>query len=72
MRKVEALYAPKEANPHSTNVSINEITAHYPPTWRDKNIIPENSVVKVDLGVQIDSYVTGTAFTACFNPRLTK
>jgi len=30
--------------------------------------IPEGSTVKVDLGVQVDGYVTDTAFTASFNP----
>ena len=30
--------------------------------------IPEGSTVKVDLGVQVDGYVTDTAFTVSFNP----
>jgi methionyl aminopeptidase len=30
--------------------------------------IPEKAVVKVDIGVHVDGYVTDTAFTACFNP----
>src|SRR5512137_1846945 len=50
------------------NVSINEITAHYTSPPNDKKIIPEKSVVKVDIGVQVDGYVTDTAFTACFDP----
>ena len=25
-------------------------------------------MVKVDIGVHVDGYVTDTAFTACFNP----
>jgi methionyl aminopeptidase len=50
------------------NVSINEITAHYTSPPSDKKTIPENAVVKVDIGVQVDGYVTDTAFTACFSP----
>jgi methionyl aminopeptidase len=49
------------------NVSINEVAAHYTSPPGDKSIIPANSVVKVDLGVHVDGYVTDTAFTACFN-----
>ncbi len=50
------------------NVSINEITAHYTSPPNDKKTIPEKAVVKVDIGVQVDGYVTDTAFTACFDP----
>jgi methionyl aminopeptidase len=53
------------------NVSINEVTAHYTSPPGDKKTIPPNSVVKVDLGVHVDGYVTDTAFTACFNPEYT-
>jgi len=49
------------------NVSINEVTAHYTSPPRDTSEIPEGSTVKVDLGVQIDGYVTDTAFTVSFN-----
>jgi len=34
----------------------------------DIAVIPPGSTVKVDLGVQVDGYVTDTAFTAAFNP----
>jgi len=50
------------------NVSINEITAHYTSPPNDKRNIPAKAVVKVDIGVQVDGYVTDTAFTACFDP----
>ena len=67
--KTEALIRGKGGKPaFPTNVSINEVTAHYTSPPGDRSVIPENSVVKVDLGVQIDGYVTDTAFTACFNP----
>ena len=50
------------------NVSINEIAAHYTSPPEDKEIIPKNSVVKVDIGTHIDGYVADTAVTVCFNP----
>ena len=50
------------------NVSINEVAAHFTSPPNDQRRIPEKSVVKIDLGVHVDGYVTDTAFTACFNP----
>ena len=66
--KVEGLIRAKGGKPaFPCNVSINEVAAHYtsPP---ETSLIPEGSTVKVDLGVQVDGYVTDTAFTACFSP----
>ncbi len=50
------------------NVSINEIAAHYTSPLDDHRRIPRKSVVKVDIGVHVDGYVTDTAVTVCFNP----
>ncbi|MEM3579177.1 MAG: type II methionyl aminopeptidase [Candidatus Bathyarchaeia archaeon] len=52
------------------NVSINEVAAHYTSPPDDKRRIPENSLVKVDIGAQVDGYVTDTAITICFNHEL--
>jgi len=49
------------------NVSINEVAAHYTSPPGDKKRIPENSVVKVDIGAHVDGYVTDTAVTVCLN-----
>lgn len=66
--KVEALIRKKGGKPaFPCNVSINEVAAHYTAVPDDKSTIPEGSTVKVDLGVQIDGYVTDTAFTVAFN-----
>jgi len=66
--KTEALIRAKGGQPaFPCNVSINEVAAHYTSPPSDKSRIPEGSTVKVDLGVQVDGYVTDTAFTACFN-----
>ncbi|MFQ6087051.1 MAG: type II methionyl aminopeptidase [Candidatus Bathyarchaeia archaeon] len=50
------------------NVSINEVAAHYTSPPQDKKVIPENSIVKVDVGVHVDGYIADTAVTVCFNP----
>lgn len=50
------------------NVSINEVAAHYTSPPQDKKTIPENSIVKVDVGVHVDGYIADTAATVCFNP----
>jgi methionyl aminopeptidase len=66
--KVEGLIRAKGGKPaFPCNVSINEVAAHYTSPPEDKSLIPEGSTVKVDLGVQVDGYVTDTAFTACFS-----
>jgi len=50
------------------NVSVNEVAAHYPSPPRDERIIPERSILKIDIGVHIDGYIADTAVTVCFNP----
>jgi len=67
--KAEGLIRQKGAKPaFPVNVSINEVAAHYTAVPGDIAVIPPGSTVKVDLGVQVDGYVTDTAFTAAFNP----
>jgi methionyl aminopeptidase len=67
--KAESLIREKGGKPaFPCNVSINEVAAHYTSPPNDELKIPEKAIVKVDMGVQVDGYVTDTAFTACFNP----
>jgi len=67
--KAEGLIRKKGAKPaFPCNVSINEVAAHYTSPPSDKTRIPENSVVKVDIGAHVDGYLTDTAITVCFNP----
>ncbi len=67
--KAESLIREKGGKPaFPCNVSINEVAAHYTSPPNDEAKIPEKAVVKVDIGVHVDGYVTDTAFTACFNP----
>jgi methionyl aminopeptidase len=65
----EALIKKKGGKPaFPCNVSIDEIAAHYTSPPNDRKRIPKNSLVKVDIGVHVDGYVTDTAVTVCFNP----
>jgi methionyl aminopeptidase len=50
------------------NIGVNTVAAHYTPIYMDDTIIPDNSVVKIDLGVHVDGYIADTALTVCFNP----
>ncbi len=44
-----------------TNLSINEIAAHYTPSHDDKTLA--YGLLKIDLGVQIDGWISDTAFS---------
>jgi methionyl aminopeptidase len=67
--KAEALIREKGGKPaFPCNVSINEVAAHYTSPPNDELKIPGKAVVKVDIGVHVDGYVTDTACTVCFNP----
>jgi len=67
--KTESLIREKRGKPaFPCNVSVNETAAHYTSPPQDKRTIPENSVVKIDIGVHVDGYIADTAVTVCFNP----
>jgi methionyl aminopeptidase len=55
-----------------TNVSINEVAAHYSSPETDATLIQEGDVVKLDIGVHIDGYIADTAVTITFDPELEK
>jgi len=66
--KAETLIREKGGKPaFPCNVSINEIAAHYTSPPDDDKRIPRKSVVKVDIGVHVDGYLTDTAVTVCFS-----
>jgi methionyl aminopeptidase len=44
-----------------TNLSINEIAAHYTPHYNDETLA--HGLLKVDLGVHIDGWISDTAFS---------
>ena len=49
------------------NISVDSVAAHYSPTPGDVSIIPPNSVVKIDFGVEVDGYIADTAITITDN-----
>jgi len=54
------------------NLSLNDIAAHYTPYKNDPTLIPENSMLKIDIGVHVDGYVADTARTVAFSAELQK
>jgi methionyl aminopeptidase len=44
-----------------TNLSINEIAAHFTPSYNDETLA--HGLIKVDLGVSIDGFISDTAFS---------
>ncbi len=70
--KAEQLIREKGGKPaFPCNVSVNEVAAHYTSPPRDEQVIPERSIVKVDIGVHVDGYIADTATSICFNPEYT-
>ena len=49
------------------NVSINEVAAHYTSPEDDETIIPEGSIVKIDLGAHVDGRISDAAISVAFN-----
>jgi len=67
--KVESMIREKGGQPaFPCNICINDVAAHYTSPPSDTNVIPNGSLVKVDLGVHIDGYIVDTATTVCLNP----
>jgi methionyl aminopeptidase len=45
------------------NISINDIAAHYTPSINDDAVVDENTIVKIDIGVQVNGAIGDTAYT---------
>ena len=66
--KATALILEKGGKPaFPTTVSINNIAAYYSSPDSDESVIPEGSVVKVDLGVHVNGFIGNKAETFCFS-----
>jgi methionyl aminopeptidase len=62
--EVEAYILRKGAKPaFPTNISINEVAAHYSPRSDDKLVFRKGDLVKVDVGAHVDGYIGDTART---------
>jgi methionyl aminopeptidase len=63
-KKAQEKIVEKDAKPSfPCNVSINHVAAHYTSPHDDETIIPEDAVVKVDIGTHIDGYIADKAIT---------
>jgi len=51
------------------NISINEVAAHYTPGLGDDCSVPEEGLVKVDVGATVDGYIADTAVTVVLGDR---
>jgi len=47
------------------NISLNNIAAHYTPDINDSLLLKDGDLVKIDVGVQVDGYISDQAFTIC-------
>ncbi len=52
------------------NVCANESAAHYTAEIEEKRTVEEDALLKVDIGVHIDGFITDTAVTVCYNDDL--
>ncbi|UCE12958.1 MAG: type II methionyl aminopeptidase [Candidatus Heimdallarchaeota archaeon] len=53
-----------------TNVSINNIAAHYSSPYGDENVIPDKGSIKLDIGIHCNGYIADTAVTVILSPEL--
>ncbi len=51
------------------NVDIDGVAAHYTSPLGDPKVIPDGSLVKIDIGVHVDGYIADTAVTICLDPQ---
>jgi len=60
--KIEAEIIKLKGKPaFPTNLSINEVAAHFTPSYNDET--KANGLLKVDLGVQVDGFIADLAFS---------
>lgn len=52
------------------NVCANSSAAHYTAEIEDQKIVDERALLKVDIGVQVEGFITDTAVTLCYDDEL--
>tara|TARA_Y100000780_G_scaffold232510_1_gene264962 strand:+ start:3214 stop:4104 length:891 start_codon:yes stop_codon:yes gene_type:complete len=68
--RVENMIRERGAEPaFPCNVSLNEVAAHYTAEPNDQNVVKDNDVLKIDIGVHVNGHIADTAVTACYNPK---
>ncbi len=64
VEKIEDFMRTKGCPPaFPTCLSVNDVAAHDTPTHKDDRVLRRGDVVKIDLGAQVDGYLTDTAKT---------
>jgi methionyl aminopeptidase len=53
-----------------TNVSIDNIAAHYTSPFEDESLIPDSGSIKLDIGVHVNGYIADTAVTVVLSDEL--
>ncbi len=49
------------------NLSLNDVAAHYTPYKNDPTILKETDVLKIDIGVHVNGFISDSAFTISFD-----
>lgn len=52
------------------NVCANSSAAHYTAEIEDQKTVDERALLKVDIGVQVEGFITDTAVTLCYDDEL--
>ena len=66
--EIEKCIVEKQGKPaFPVNLSKNNIAAHYTPSIGDESVIEETDVLKIDIGVHVEGYITDAAFTVDFS-----
>ena len=68
--QVEKMIKDKGAMPSwPVNFSINEVAAHVTPGINDPTVLKDGDLVKVDIGCQVDGYISDRAFSVCIGQK---
>lgn len=68
--RVESFIRDRGAEPaFPCNISVNDVAAHYTPGALDDLVIPEDAVVKLDVGAHVDGFIADTAVTVDLSGR---
>lgn len=68
--EIEKMIKDKGAMPSwPVNFSINEVAAHVTPGINDSTVLKEGDLVKVDIGCQIEGYISDRAFSVCIGQK---
>ena len=50
-----------------TGISVNNVAAHFTPSYKDKSILKNSDIMKIDYGVHIEGCIVDSAFTINLN-----